>query len=317
MKVISFDNNTQVDTNVPSLINVDFFTSNKSALPVNYVPVEGEKKPKRGRPSKKKVVDGQELLTDGSNEEQNTELPMYQSNQPYINTYDETSGMLKNSIYQIDILQSDIKNELDQIRLSKTLKRKYDYMSMLSSTMSALINTKVTAIREMNKTITDCHNLEIKRVKDLKIDASEQDDDKRIMDMYNAYISTPVGSYNGPTMYNPPSLNDMTLLSNNVLSTDMYQGMNQDYTVNPTVNKMLMLENPNIKTVVVYDQSTGNRYFDVINTQTGESVPGMDRPDPMFLNDTTIDVRNGIARNVNLDQTYPLIIMDNPNVSKY
>jgi len=307
-KIISFDD-SGLDHNVPSIINVDFFTSKQSSLPIDYIP-DDEKK-KRGRP-RKKLVDGQELLTGDSGKD----LPMYQTAEPYRDSYDETEGLLKNSIVQIDTLQSEMKGELDLIRQSKTLKRKYDYMTLLTNTMSSLITTKVTAIREINKTITDCHNLEIKRIKDLKMGDADQDDDKRIMDMYNAYISTPVGTYNTPNAYNPPSQNELTLLNSGVMGTDMYQN-NQGYTMNPSVNKMLMMENPNIKTVVLYNSTTGERKFDVINTQTGESIPGADRPDPMFLNDTSIDVRNGIARNTNLDQTYKLVVIDNPDVSQY
>jgi hypothetical protein len=313
MRVISFNNDTKVDEKVPSLINLDFFTSNQSSLPVEYVP---EDKPKKKRRPKKKIIDGQEIIT--KNEDDSSQLPLYQTNEPYIDTYQETSNMLKSSIYQIDMLQSELKSDIDQIRSSKTLKKKYDYISLLSGTMSSLISTKVNAIREINKTITDSHNLEMKRIKDLKLNAAmEGDDDKRIMDLYTAYISTPVGTYNGPTAYNPPSTMDMTLLNNNVLSTEMYQNMDNNYTVSPAVNRMLLMENPDIKTVVKYETATGNRYFDVINVKTGESVPGIERPDPMFLNDTTIDVRNGIARNINLDQTYTLITIDNPEINKY
>lgn len=313
MRVISFDNDTKVDEKVPSLINLDFFTSNQSLLPVEYVP---EDKPKKKRRPKKKIIDGQEIIT--KDKDDSSQLPLYQTNEPYIDTYQETSNMLKSSIYQIDMLQSELKSDIDQIRSSKTLKKKYDYISLLSGTMSSLISTKVNAIREINKTITDSHNLEMKRIKDLKLNAAmEGDDDKRIMDLYTAYISTPVGTYNGPTAYNPPNTMDMTLLNNNVLSTEMYQNMDNNYTVSPAVNRMLLMENPDIKTVVKYETATGNRYFDVINVKTGESVPGIERPDPMFLNDTTIDVRNGIARNINLDQTYTLITIDNPEINKY
>lgn len=42
----------------------------------------------------------------------------------------------------------------------------------------------------MNKVITDCHNLEIKKIKDLKIE-NVQNIDKYIMDMYNAVITAP------------------------------------------------------------------------------------------------------------------------------
>ena len=67
-KIISFDD-SGLDHNVPSIINVDFFTSKQSSLPIDYIP-DDEKK-KRGRP-RKKLVDGQELLTGDSGKD----LPM-------------------------------------------------------------------------------------------------------------------------------------------------------------------------------------------------------------------------------------------------
>ena len=127
----------------------------------------------------------------------------------------------------------------------------------------------------------------------------------------------PVGSYNGPTSYSPPNNQEMSLLNSAVSGTDMYQGYNPTYQVDPSVGKMLLMENPNVKTVVRYNSSTGDRCFDVIDISTGESIPNVDRPDPMFLSDITIDTRNLIARNVNMDQSYQLIVSNNENMNKY
>lgn len=282
-----------------------------------------EIKPRRGRPkgstNKKKLSDGSEIiLADNSSQESyDNTLPMYQSNTSYIESYGETNNLLRTSIGQIDQLQSELKGELDTVRTSKTLKRKYDYISALSSTASALINTKVSVIKEMNKVITDSHNLDLKRMKDLKVTENQVDDDKRIMDMYQAFISTPVG--NGPVL--GPNMTDMTLMSgvSNMVRADLGQDSYETYTqnVSPTQNMMRLEQNPDIKTVVVYDASTGRRWFDVMNVRTGDSVPNVNKPDAMFLEDTTIDVRNQIARNTNLDLTYPLIVLNNSNLSEY
>lgn len=282
-----------------------------------------EIKPRRGRPkgstNKKKLSDGSEIILadEGSQESYDSNLPMYQSNTSYIESYGETNNLLRTSIGQIDQLQSELKGELDTVRASKTLKRKYDYISALSSTASALINTKVSVIKEMNKVITDSHNLDLKRMKDLKVTENQVDDDKRIMDMYQAFISTPVG--NGPVL--GPNMTDMTLMTgvSNMVRADLGQDSYEAYTQNisPTQNMMRLEQNPDIKTVVVYDASTGRRWFDVMNVRTGDSVPNVNKPDAMFLEDTTIDVRNQIARNTNLDLTYPLIVLNNSNLTEY
>ena len=51
---------------------------------------------------------------------------------------------------------------------------------------------------------------------------------------------------------------------------------------------------------------------------TGESIPNVPRPDPMFLEDTIPYPNENVARNVNLDTSYPLIIVgDNSNLNLY
>lgn len=312
---ITFTNKGKTPIN--SIIDLDFFTKKDLPPLVLHTDQEVAVKPKAKKKSttkKQKLNDGNEIIL-ADQEESN--LQSYQSNEPYLNTYDETNNMLKSSVVQIDVLQNDIKSELDTIRVSKTLKKKYDYISMLSTTMASLIGTKVTAIREMNKTITDCHNLEIKRIKDLKMSEDKQDDDKHIMDMYNAFISTPVGSYNPISGISPAELanpNGIVIAGNN--NTNSYN--NYMANLSPEQNMMLLEGNPDIKTVVVYDPSTGNRYFDVMNLKTGESIPNTTKPDQMFLEDTNIDISKGMAYNSNIDTSYPLIVINsNPNILEY
>ena len=188
---------------------------------------------------------------------------------------------------------------------------------MLGSTAASLINTKVSVIKEMNKVITDSHNLDLKRMKDLKVTENQVDDDKRIMDMYQAFVSTPVGS--GPAL--GPNMTDITLMTgiNNMVRADIGPDTYSSYSqnINPAQNMMRLENNPDVKTVVVYDASTGRRWFDVMNIKTGESVPNVNKPDAMFLEDTTLDIRNSVARNTNLDLTYPLIVLNNSNMTEY
>lgn len=283
----------------------------------------GDIKPKRGRPAgstnKKKMSDGNEIVLADDTQEQGN-IPMYQSNQSYIDSFGETNNLLRGSIAQIDQLQGEIKGELDIIRGSKTLKRKYDYLAALSSTSGTLMGTKISAIKEINKVISDSHNLDLKRMKDLRMnDVSGGDDDKKIMDMYQAFVSTPVGTGGG---FMGPNITDMTMMTgvNNMVRADLGgQDSYETYTQNisPSQNMMRLEQSQDVKTVVVYDASTGRRWFDVMNVRTGESVPNVNTPDPMFLEDTNLDMRNNIARNTNLDITYPLIVLNNSNLSEY
>lgn len=299
-------NNTDVNDNFE--LNIDMGALS-TPMDISNEPVPEEPKKKRGRPRKKEPVN---IITD--DDKQQEDLPFYQSNEPYLDSYRETTNMLNTSIAQIDLAQNQIRQDLDLIRSSKTLKRKYDYISMLTGSVCSLIGTKVTAIREINKSITDSHNLDIKRVKELKLNAAEVDDNKAVMDMYNAFISMP--STTPMTAQFIPSGTDMTLIeqSNNINATQLGSSdvgfQNYMDNLSPVQNMMLLEGNSNIKTVVVYDPNTGNRWFDVVDISTGQSVPNTPKPDAMFLEDTTIDVRNKIARNINLDQVYPLIILD-------
>lgn len=278
------------------------------------VPDSGKK---RGRPRKetKKLADGTEIVLAHPEED----LTMLQSNAPYEESYAETNNMLKSAILQADIMTTEIKGDLDTIRLSKTLKKKYDYIALLAGTSSTLLGTKVSAIRELNKTITDSHNLELKRFKDLKLGANEVDDDKKIMDLYNAFISTPIG--NAPQGFMPSST-DITMGAVPNINRMTMGGSEAGYlnyvnNLTPEQNSMRFESDPNIQTVVVFDKGTGRRWFDVINVQTGESMPNVSKPDAMFLEDTTLDMRNNIARNTNLDTTYPLIVQGNDVAFQY
>ena len=85
----------------------------------------------------------------------------------------------------------------------------------------------------------------------------------------------------------------------------------QEYQNNltPVQKKMIADKDPNIKTVVVYDQSSGNKWFDVINVTTGKSIPGIQRPAEFLLDNMRIDIRNGLGVNSNTNMTFPLVIV--------
>lgn len=310
---ISFMTKPQDEIIVPENIgfNFDAFSGTGVSLDIsNNVDTDiSSKQKKRVKKETKRMSNGDEVILANPDNQ-------IQTNDPYLESYDATNNMLHNAVGQIDTISNELKVDLDVLRGSKTIKNKYIYIPNIAGTLGSLMSTKITAIREINKSITDSHNLELKRIKDLALDKNAVDDDKAIMDLYNAFISTPQGVGGGMMA---PSINDMTLMSgvqNMVRSSIGTPEYDNNSLGNNVYNMMRYESNPDVKTVVVYNQATGARYFDVMNIRTGESIPNVDRPDSMFLEDTIIDVNNRIARNTNLDRTYELILVGE-NLSKY
>lgn len=234
----------------------------------------------------------------------------------YARSYNETSNLIRGTIVQADELAYEIKEDIDAVRSSKTLKNKYTYLTNLTTTASSLLSTKISAIKELNSTITQTHNLELNRLKLMKANEKEENDDMRMMDIYSAFVNAPVGVYN--PMGNP-NIQELTLGVNNPASSvsaiemvapGSHQGAQQ---LSAEQNRMRMESNPNIQTVVLYDQASGQRMFDVIDKSTGNSVPNYPRPDPFLLEDTTIDVHARIARNRNINTVWPLVIKGSNN----
>lgn len=235
----------------------------------------------------------------------------------YAHSYDETNNMIRATISQADILNAEIKKDLDDIRASKTLKGKYTYLSNLTSAASGLISSKLAAIKALNDNVTTVHKLEMDRLKALKLDQKNENDDMRMMDIYSAFVNTPVGSYTPAT----PSIQDITLGVNNpnsgVGAVEMVAANANGGPLTPEQNRMRMESNPNIQTVVRFNQSNGQRYFDVVDKTTGASVPNYPRPDAFLLEDTTIDIHAGIARNRNVNAVWPLIQEGSIAMSEY
>ena len=225
----------------------------------------------------------------------------------YARTYNETTMLLRGAIAQADQLSGEIKTDIDAVRASKTLKNKYTYITNLTGTASALISTKISAVKELGSIATQINKMELDRFKTLKLDAKEETDDKRMMDIYSAFVNTPIGSYIAPSMQ------DLTVGINapnaGIASVEMVApGSGAPSALTPEQNRMRMESNHNIQVVVRYDQSTGQRAFDVIDKSTGASVPNYPRPDNFLLEDTTIDIHSGIARNRNINEVWPLVI---------
>ena len=159
-------NNVAADDNDIG-VNFSFFTSEDAAsiATIDNTPTEKKKK------SKAKTV---EVVP--SIHEANAKPGVIDVD--YSSTYGETTGLLRGAIIQADQMASEIQDDLDAVRGSKTLKGKYTYITNLTSAKASILSTKIAAIREMNSSITQSHNLELNRMKALKLDQKNENDDK-------------------------------------------------------------------------------------------------------------------------------------------
>ena len=289
------------------IVDLDFFVDNnvKISSGPGEVPKKNGTTQKKVNPRKK----GTEVAQDGT-EVVNTHT---------IDSYMDNMSELKKTVIQMDSLAGDLKQDLDVVRSSRTLKGKYQYTSLISSNIATLLSAKVQAIKEMNNTIKNSIELDYRIEKDRK-DAMNGDDDKRIMDMYNAFVSAPVSSNRmqlGPTemQLSLPGSGVQYASRGPIRGTEPVSSTkdpgfdNYMNTLSPEQNLMMYEDNPDIKLCVVYNKATGDRKFEVMNTKTGQVVPNVAKRDAMFLDDTVIDTRRKVARNANLGESYPLIIV--------
>lgn len=283
-------------------------------------------KRKRGRSSKKDQGDlfsSPAHMTQGGSEfiavdddNKNRELSIMESNEPFEKKYAETNNILRSAIMQLDSTMSQVQEDINYVRNSKTMRNKYQYLSLLQGSIGTMIANKISAARELNNTISKCNDLEMKRYKEVKASAAANvDDDQRVMEMYKAFVNTPVSS-------NPfPNVSQMAVAGSPIMATQI--GSQDDNFANyvnnmtPQQQTMYLEDNPNVQQVVVYNQETGARYFDVIDMTTGQSIPNAEKHDVMFLEDVSIDLKNKVARNVNIGETYPLIVVGQPITQEY
>ena len=244
-----------------------------------------------------------------------TSMSYIQENIPYQIAYNETNQQLDESIQQLNMLGAEVMGDLQMIRGSKTLKNKYGFLNDMTGNAVAIINAKIAAIREKNKTINDVNNLEIRRIKELKIQSTEEDDNTRIANLYNAFVNTPIGM--GPGILGP-SVQDTMLIGGGPDLARAAIGGDQaawEQTLDPAQSRMLLEAKGAIETVVVYDESTGNRWYAVVDKNTRQPVPGVEKPDASYIYELDINVRGGFAKDSNRNVVYPLVVINNGNTS--
>ena len=245
----------------------------------------------------------------------------------YAETYHDTNNMAFGIIAQADELLNNAKTELDYIR-TRNIKGKYIYMNNMLASMSSLMSTKLQAIREINTTIKNANDAEYRRFKDTRA-IDQANDSKAVMDAYKAFISAPVGA----PEYHLPNTFDLTTASNGVMPVDLSNVVaangqqpvqsadpgfdNYMRSLTPEENYMLNGDNPDYEEVVVYDQSTGLKSFEWINSKTGEPVPNMPKTSDSMLEDFVIDPRTRTARNTNLNLVKKVVYVNEDKFNEF
>lgn len=276
--------------------------------------VEEPKPKKRGRPrkaDKEEVKIAAEADQAKANEIQAGNTIMT-NNSPVIDRYEQTTRALQDTVYQIDQLAGELKYELDHVRTLKgtsiTSKVKYDAITGLGSTVGQLLRGKIDAIKEINKSITDSNNIEIKRFKELGEREADKNSDARMSELYKAYINMPIGTYQSPF----PNIMDATIagqIQGMPMLTQNPQGQYflPEANVTPEMNRILLEGNPNIETVIVADPTTNERHFEVIDNSTGQRVDNYPVPSNLVLNGIDIDYEKGIGINRDVNAQYNVI----------
>lgn len=224
-----------------------------------------------------------------------------------LDDYRETNNLVRQTINEIDTLTVELKEEMDTIRSSRTLKNKYMYLTNLSGNVGALLSTKIQAIRELNSVIKTANDLQYKKQKDMLVNS--QDTDQQIYSMYNAFVNSPVNSGASAMGLLGPSTTQMSLMGSGIVRADSgnLDSQYNNFQSNMSPEQRMMILEDQVKEVIVYDKATGQKYFDVVD-RSGNSVPNVPRKDPMFLQDYVINSSFTSARNNNLNSVLPVVV---------
>jgi hypothetical protein len=234
-----------------------------------------------------------------------------QENIPYNSAFADTNQQLDDTINALNILGAEIVTDLNMIRGNKTLRNKYSIVNEMTQTATSILNTKLSAIKEKNSVINSINKLELDRLKQIKVSASEEDDNTRIANLYDAFINTPIGA--GPNVLGP-AMQDIIAGGQTGPSVPMMSiGNDQqmwEANLNPAENRMLLEAKGAIETVVMYDSVTGNRWFEVVDKVTRQPIPNVEKPDNSYIYDLDINVRGCFAKDSNRGVSYPLICIN-------
>ena len=121
-----------------------------------------------------------------------------------------------------------------------------------------------------------------------------------------------------------PIINEASAMSSGIIRANVdksgnLMGGDQAYlnymgNLTPEQNLMLYEQNPNVKQVVVFDHSTGNKFFQYMDMSTGQVIPNLPTYDQDFMADTTLDLAKGVAKNLNLNETFPIVQINQDSI---
>ena len=309
-EVVTYDKNNS-SAYVPSFRNIGSVTVD------NPVIDEPKKKPAR---RKKETGTSGEIIRANDATPANSAISGTVEDVPTAYTYAETTGMLRETLGQIDALSTELVQEFNNIRASRTMKNKYMALTNISDNLGSLLSSKIAAIKEINSSISKSNDLDYKKYKDIKAAQGAMDDDKYIADLYKAFITNPQMQATGPSlpqMQSMPMINDGSMMGSSIIRANVdnsgqIMGGDQAYlnymsNLSPEQNLMLYEQNPNVKQVVVFDHATGNKFFQMMDMSTGQAIPNLPVYDQEFMADTTLDLAKGIAKNLNLNETFPIV----------
>lgn len=303
---------------------VPSFRKNKGSITVENPPVE-VKKEKHTRTKKETGAPG-EIIRANDASPANSAISGTVEDVPTAYTYAETTGMLRETLGQIDALSGELVQEFNNIRASRTMKNKYMALTNISDNLGSLLSSKIAAIKEINSAITKSNDLDYKKYKDIKAAQGAMDDDKYIADLYKAFITNPQMQAQSPQlpqmsmpMVNEGSMMGSGIIRANVDNSGQVMGGDQAYlnymsNLSPEQNLMLYEQNPNVKQVVVFDHQTGNKFFQWMDMSTGQAIGNVPTYDQDIMADTTLDLTKGIAKNLNLNEIFPIVQINQDSV---
>lgn len=241
-------------------------------------------------------------------------------------TYGETNSLLHETLGQIDAVNAELVQEFNAVKQNRTMKNKYGVLNALAENIGSMVSNRISTIKEINNCITKANDLDYKKYKDVQAAQNAMNDDKYIADIYQAFLQNPQNQ--APT-YQMPAL-DQSIVGSSIVRANVpalaengsenvmdagYLGYISSLT--PEQNLMRYENDPNVKQVVVYDAMTGNKFFQMMNVSTGEVIPNVPVYDDLIMEDTTLDLKTGIAKNLNLRESFPIVQINNNVASQY
>lgn len=329
-----------IQNNVPQRPNIDprifdtpditlgskplFSVASENTIPIDNSSDADNRKRKTGNPNKraKKAEDTSLIVrADGSPEPVKGEIEPAAT----IYSYQETNNMLHETLGQIDAINLELVQEFNNVRHSRTMKNKYNVLNALSENIGSMISNRLTTIKEINNCISKSNEMDYKKYKDVQAAQSAMNDDKYIADVYQALMANPQAQ---PTQLQMPQV-DSSILGSGIVRANVTQGdiggsnpidvgyLNYMANLTPEQNLMRYEGNPNVKQVVVYDAATGNKFFQMMDMSTGEAITNVPTYDNTIMEDTTLDLKTKIAKNININQTFPIIVLNDNITSQY